>query len=262
MSPLDPLVLAALPRWGWGLLGGIGGAIAGSWIATAALRWPQRRSTAHGRSACDGCGAPLGAMELVPLVSWALLGGRCRRCGARIDSLHPAIEAAAAAIGAGALWLAPGAAGAAGAGFGWALLLLAVLDARQFWLPDRVTLPLGLGGLAAGVLGLAPAAGDRIWGALAGWAALAAIRTGYRAVRGREGMGAGDPKLMAAIGAWLGWAALPPVLLIASGCGLLLAGVRAARGERVTAATALPLGTLLAIAAGLSWAGRAAGKLP
>lgn len=262
MSPLDPFVLAAVPRWAWCVSGGVGGAIAGSWIATAALRWPVARSTAHGRSACDGCGAALGAIELVPLASWAALGGRCRRCGARIDPLHPAIEAAAAAIGACALWLAPGVAGAGGAVFGCALLLLAILDARHFWLPDRVTLPLALGGLAAGALGLMPPPGARLWGAAAGWAVLAAIRHGYRAVRGRDGMGAGDPKLMGAIGAWLGWTALPLVLLVASGCGLLLAAVRAIRGERVTATTALPLGALLAAAAGMCWAARAAGILP
>jgi leader peptidase (prepilin peptidase) / N-methyltransferase len=238
---------------GWlSLAGGVLGLLVGSYIATLTLRWPQGRSTAAGRSRCDGCARPLGALELVPLLSFVALRGRCRTCGARIDRRHPAIEAAAGVVGAAALWMHPDGAGLLGAAFGWALLTLAVLDAEHFWLPDAVTLPLLGAGLALG-LRFDPPFLDRLIGAVAGFAALAAVGGGYRALRGRHGLGGGDPKLFAAIGAWLGWAALPFVLVVASIAGLIVVAIAAARGRRVTATTRLPFGAPLAVAAWAVW---------
>lgn len=241
MMPWLPVLLALL------------GLVAGSFLATVAVRWPAARSLG-GRSACDGCGATLTSAELVPLLSWLALRGRCRRCAAPIDGAHTAIELACMAVGAGAGLLVPGWDALAWAAFGWTLVLLAALDARAMWLPDVLTLPLAAAGLlqgalSNGVMSSGPAITDRLIGCAAGYAALALVAFAYRQVRGRDGIGGGDPKLFAAIGAWLGWAALPPVLLIASVIGLTLVAGRAVRGQGISATDMLPLGTLLAVAA-------------
>lgn len=238
---------------GWAAaLGGLG-AIFGSFIAALVIRWPAGRSVAGGRSACDSCGRTLAPRELVPIVSFLVQRGRCRGCGARIDPRHLSIELAALAIGAVAGAVAPGAAGISGAVLGWLLLALAALDIVAFWLPDRLTAMLAFAGLASGAAGLAPDLPDRLIGGVAGYAALAAIAIGYKARRGRDGMGGGDPKLMGAIGLWLGWRMLPAVLVIASLVGLGVALVAHLIGRQVARDTALPFGALLAVAAYPAW---------
>ncbi|MES2755711.1 MAG: prepilin peptidase [Pseudomonadota bacterium] len=230
----------------WAGGGFVLGAIAGSFLATLAVRWPTGRSVTSGRSACDGCGRTLTVWELLPLVSALLQRGRCRGCGAAIAPDHAAIEWGAAAIGGAAFGLMPGVAGAGWALFGWLLLTLAALDARHFWLPDRLTLTLGALGLLGGGLTTGISLADRAIGVVAGFAALWAIGRGYRWLRGREGLGGGDAKLLGAIGAWLGWQALPFVVLAASILGLLAAafagGLRSDRA--VPFGTALAAGTL------------------
>ena len=176
-------------------LGGIAGAIAGSFLATLILRWPKDRSVVRGRSACDGCGRVLSAIDLVPMLSALAQRGRCRTCGAAIDPLHGRVEAGCAIIGALALGLAPGLVGAGWALFGWLLLVLAVLDWRHFWLPDALTLPLAFLGLTVGLWVTDPMLTDRLIGAGAGYFSLLAVATGYRLMRGREGLGLGDAKL-------------------------------------------------------------------
>jgi leader peptidase (prepilin peptidase)/N-methyltransferase len=239
--------------WGWALAGLGLGAIIGSFLATAALRWPVDRSATMGRSTCDGCGRPLGPADLVPVLSYVVRRGRCSTCGAAIDPLHLQVEVAAAVIGALAFGVAPGLAGVGGALFGWGLLLLGVLDIRHFWLPDRVTYPLALLGLSFGSLGAAPWPRDRLIGLAAGFASLFLIAAAYRALRGREGLGGGDPKMFGAIGAWLGWAALPFVLLLAAATGLAALMLARARGQSVAATTRVPFGALLAVAAWPVW---------
>ncbi|WP_425231166.1 prepilin peptidase [Sphingomonas sp.] len=229
------------------------GLILGSFIATLVIRWPAGRSLG-GRSGCDGCGRVLGAAELVPLASALVLRGRCRACGARIDPRHWWTELAAAAIGALSGRLAPGFEGVAGAVFGWLLLTLALLDLAAWWLPDRLTGLLAVTGLAGGAAGIGPPLVDRLIGGTAGFALLLLVSLGYRRVRGRAGMGGGDPKLFGAIGLWLGWAMLPPVLLVASLLGLGVMLVAALTGRRMAGDAPLPLGALLAAAAYPAWA--------
>lgn len=229
------------------LLGGAGGAIVGSYLATLVQRWGRQESASVGRSRCDACGRTLSPTELVPLLSALASAGRCRTCGTRIDPLHWRVEAAAAAIGMGSLILAPTwLQGGILALFGWLLLPQALLDWRHFWLPDRLTLVLAAAGLLlGGTLGIADLT-DRLLGGISGLASLWALAWLYRRVRGREGLGGGDPKLLGAIGLWLGWAALPPVLLVAALTGLAIAipgGLRATRR--------LPFGTMLAVSAWL-----------
>ena len=237
----------------WALGGAILGAIIGSFVATLVLRWPVERSVLAGRSACDTCGRTLRVGELIPLLSIAVQRGRCRVCGAAIDPLHWQIELACALAGCVAFGVAPGLAGIAGALFGWTLIALITLDLRHFWLPDKLTLALALSGLAAGLAGLTPSLSDRIYGGVAGYLSLALIAISYRHLRGREGLGGGDPKLLGAIGLWLGWQALPLVVLGGSGAGLLWVTVRALRGNAVSATDHLPLGALLGTAAFPVW---------
>lgn len=229
------------------------GAIAGSFLATVLIRWPQGRSAVSGRSRCDACEAPLGPAELVPLLSYAVRRGRCRHCRAPIDPRHPAIELAAAAIALVALAAHPLPLAPVTALLGWWLLLIAALDLEHQWLPDRLTLPLIPLGLAAAWAGLGPPLAERAIGAAIGWAVLAAIAWCYRRLRGRDGMGGGDPKLMGAIGAWVGIWPLPAILLGAGLLGLTAVAAMRLRGQEVTATDRLPLGTLLALAAWPVW---------
>lgn len=232
------------------LLGGLAGLVAGSFLATLILRWPQGRSVMRGRSSCDGCGRVLGPRELVPLMSALASGGKCRTCGTPIDSLHFSVELSCAAIGVLAAALSPGMEGAGWALLGWLLLTLAILDWRHFWLPDALTLPLAFLGLTVGPW-LTPAAfADRVIGAAAGYGALLFLSLVYRRLRGRDGLGLGDAKLLAALGAWFGWQALPFILLSAASMGLAIA---LATGRATSAKARLPLGTFLAVAAIPGW---------
>ncbi|WP_324809095.1 A24 family peptidase [Sphingomonas sp. LY29] len=226
------------------LLGAVAGAIVGSFLATLCLRWPKELSVVGGRSRCDGCGRVLGALDLIPVLSFAIQRGRCRTCSAPIDPVHLRVEIAAAVLGGGALALAPNLAGAAVALLWWQLLALAVLDWRHHWLPDRLTALLAVSGIALGGVALNIPLIDRGIGAVVGFLSLAAIALAYRRVRNRQGMGGGDPKLFGAIGAWVGWMNLPFVLLAAALLGLGIAIVRRHRAH-----DQLPLGTFLAIAA-------------
>ena len=225
------------------ILGAISGAIVGSFLATLVVRWPKGEQAVVGRSRCDQCHHALGPLELIPIVSRLWLRGRCRACNAVIDRTHAQLEICAAVAGAAALWLAPNFSGLSLALFGWLLLPLAWLDWRHLWLPNRLVLPLALGGLAfGGALGASLI--DRLIGGLAGWSALSLIALAYRSARGREGLGQGDPKLLGAIGLWLGWAPLAPVLALAAALGIAVALVRG-----LSRKDSLPFGTMLAIAA-------------
>ena len=237
----------------WPIALGVLGVIIGSFIAALVIRWPDDRSVTAGRSACDACDRRLGAIELVPLLSVAMLRGKCRTCHAPIDPLHWRIEGVAGLIGVAAGCVAPGAIGVAGAGFGWLLLALAALDIVAFWLPDRLTIMLGVGGVLSGALLIPPALPDRLIGGVGGFATLWLIAYAYRRLRGREGMGAGDPKLFGAIGLWTGWQMLPATLLIASLTGLGVALFAQWQGKAIARDTPLPLGALLAVAAYPAW---------
>lgn len=201
-----------------------------------------------GRSACPSCGAVLRTADLVPLLSWLLSRRRCRHCGAAIDAFYPLVEIGAAAVGALAVLLVDGPLGVVAALLGWWLLGLALVDLAVWRLPDVMTLPLIVLGLAAAGLGVGlPELGfvAALSGAFLGYAAFALLALAYRRLRGREGLGLGDAKLLAAAGAWVGPSALPWVVFGAAVLGLL--GILALR-RPVTAATALPFGPALAAA--------------
>lgn len=231
----------AVPVAGWVAAGAGLGLIFGSFIALLTWRWPQGLAIT-GRSRCDACGAVLAPAELVPILSCLWLRGRCGHCGAGIAPRHLAIEVAAAAIGAGLLWRWPGSDGLLLAAAGWWLLALVILDAEHQWLPDALTLPL----IPLALLVPGPALPERLWGAALGFAGLWLVGALYRRWRGFDGLGGGDPKLLAGLGALLGAWALPLLISAAAGVGLGLAGWDALRGREVTAMTRLPLGALLA----------------
>lgn len=229
------------------------GAIVGSFLGAALLRWPQRRLVVVGRSHCDSCGKALGPAELVPILSYLLQRGRCRACGSAIDQRHVAMEVGAAFVGALSFGLFGGWEGPLTALLGWWLLLTAALDVEHHWLPDRLTLPLIPLGLGVAALGVGPPLAERAIGAAAGFAALAALAFLYKQLRGRDGLGGGDPKLLAGLGAWIGWQQLPFVLLGAGMLGLASVLLRRLRGEAVAATDRLPLGALMALAAWPIW---------
>lgn len=227
------------------------GAVIGSFMATLALRWPAGRGVAHGRSACDHCGAALGPADLVPLFSYVVLRGRCRRCGGIIHPLHPLIELSCALCGGAAFLFLPPFAAMAWAIFCWLLIPLAVLDARHFWLPDRLVLALGLAGLMLGEWPQGMALPDRLIGGALGFALLWLLGWGFGRLRGVRGLGGGDPKLLGALGLWVGWQGLPLLLLLASLAGLVMAvaAMLMGRERRREGRVAVPFGTMLAMAA-------------
>ncbi|WOK37185.1 A24 family peptidase [Sphingomonas sp. C3-2] len=235
------------------LLGAGAGAVLGSFVANLVMRWPQGRSVVRGRSVCEQCGHILGVGELVPLMSFIVQRGRCRRCSTAIDPAHFLIELAATLVGATALFVVPGWGGVAGMAFGLVLIALAALDMRHFWVPDLLTLPLLAVGLLVALMGHGPALADSVIGAAAGYGVLALLAWAYRRLRGREGLGGGDPKMLGAIGAWLGWQLLPMVLLVASLIGLLYALATRARGVALAADAQVPLGAMMAVAAWPLW---------
>lgn len=229
------------------------GLIIGSFLATMIQRWPLGQSVTSGRSRCDHCGQAIAVRDLVPLASFVLLGGKCRACDAKIDPTHVTVEVLCGLVGAAAMLAAPGQAGLMGALFGWLLVALAALDLKHFWLPDRLVVMLLLVAGASAAIGVAPRWIDRAFGAVAGFVTLALISVAYRWLRRRDGLGGGDPKLLAGIGAMLGWQALPLILLGASTVGLLFVALRLAGGHKVEATDRLPLGALMALAAFPIW---------
>jgi leader peptidase (prepilin peptidase) / N-methyltransferase len=228
------------------------GAIWGSFASALCGRWAQGESIVMGRSRCDHCRQALRAFELVPILSFAFQGGVCRRCAQPIgrDSLY--VELFCATFGAGcALLFAPLNAVAAAA-MGWLLVPLILLDWRHFWLPDPLIIVLaGCGVFAGGLLMNAPSLTEQLIGGAAGYAALQLIRLGYSRLRGVEAMGAGDPKLLGAIGLWVGWPALPFILLLSSLIGLIHMVLQWRTVKLST--TQLPLGSYMGCAT-IIWA--------
>lgn len=236
-----------LPNWLAPLLAA---PFVGSFLGVLICRLPAGAPVALARSRCAACGRVLRPAELVPLLSFAVLRGRCRGCGAAIGWFHPAVEGAAVMVAISAT--AAGCAGWqlwAGCTLGWTLLALAWIDWRHLLLPDILTLPLLLAGLAASWWqGTAISA---MAGAVLGWLALWGTAALYRRLRGAEGLGGGDARLLAAGGAWLGPAPLPWVVLLAAllGIALALSGRRGTPG----AVLAVPFGPPLAVAIWLAW---------
>ncbi len=236
---------------GWGAF--LVAPFAGSFLGVVVRRLPEGRSIAWGCSRCEYCEAALRARDLVPLYSWLVAGGRCRYCSHPLGWFYPGIELAALAIALAALVADGGDEMWLDCLFGWWLLALGWIDIRRWLLPDALTLPLVIAGLAAAVAFDPGQLTDRALGAVLGYLGLRAVALLYRMLRGREGLGHGDAKLLAASGAWVGAMALPQVVLGAAVSALIAAaGVRLA-GVPLRAGSALPFGPFLALATWLVW---------
>lgn len=224
------------------------GAVVGSFLNVLIHRLPRDLSIVKPRSSCPSCGQMIRWFDNVPLLSWLLLLGRCRGCGNRISIRYPGVELAAALIAVGAvLRYGYTTVTIEVAIFGWITLALALIDLEHQLLPDVLTYPSIVLGLAFSWLGgLAPLLDSAI-GAAVGAALPALVIVTYLWLRGVEGMGWGDVKYLAAIGAVVGVQGCLWVLVVGAMAGALIGGLLIAL-KKGDAKTALPFGTFLAIA--------------
>ena len=179
------------------------------------------------RSACPACGRSISAWQNVPVLSWLLLRGKCSACQARISVRYPVVELLSG-VGAGyAAWrFGPSAAAAGAAVFVWFTIALSFIDQETGYLPDDLTLPLVWIGLIANLNGAFVPLRDAVIGAVAAYLFLWSINAAFKALRGMDGMGYGDFKLYAAVGAFLGWKMLPLVILLSSAVGLVFGSLQ------------------------------------
>lgn len=228
--------------------------VIGSFLGVLIRRLPAGRGFAGGRSACEACGHALGPLELIPIASFAWQRGRCRHCAAPIAPMHLAVELASLLVPlTAATGIEAGAYAWPSCLLGWALLALAWIDAETMLLPDLLTLPL-LGAGLAEALWLEPASlADRALAAALAYTALWGLAWGYRRLRGREGLGLGDAKLLAAGGAWLGTQTLPLALLSGALLALAWVGVMALRQGGLDGGRRIPFGPFLALGIWVGW---------
>ncbi|WP_323121541.1 prepilin peptidase [Burkholderia alba] len=208
---------------------------------------PARYNLWVPRSACPHCGHVLRAWENLPVLSYVALRGRCGSCRAPIGLRYPLIELASGVLAATALALfGPGVAALAAFGLCATLLAMSAIDIQTGFLPDSLTLPLLWAGLAVNLWDTFASLQAAVVGAIAGYLFLWCIFWLFKWLRGIEGIGYGDLKLLAALGAWLGWEALPQVVLIAAVAGAVVGLVATWRG-RMRFEEPLPFGPFLAV---------------
>lgn len=175
------------------------------------------------RSACPQCGHQITALENIPLISWLFLRGRCSSCSTPISARYPLVELLTAVLSAAVAWKWGVSMQALGALLlVWSLVTLAFIDLDTTLLPDSLTLPLVWLGLLLNMNGVFVPLADAVIGAMAGYLILWSVYWLFKLVTGKDGMGYGDFKLLAAIGAWLGWQMLPVTLLLSSVVGALI----------------------------------------
>jgi leader peptidase (prepilin peptidase)/N-methyltransferase len=199
-------------------------------------------------SQCPHCAHKIKPWENIPLVSWLALGGKCSSCKAPISKRYPLIELACGVLSAFIAWHY---------GFGWqagamllltwGLLAMSMIDVDHQLLPDALVLPLLWLGLIVNHFGLFTSLGDALWGAVFGYLSLWSVYWLFKLITGKEGMGYGDFKLLAMLGAWGGWQVLPLTILFSSLVGAVL-GVIMLRLRNAETSTPIPFGPYLAIA--------------
>ena len=261
------------PLWLQAALGGVFGLLIGSFLNVVIHRLPkmmERQWAAQcaelsgqeevpvveapfnlltPRSRCPHCGHAIRWFENIPVLSYLALRGRCSACQAPISARYPLVELATGALFAWCAWRW-GWTGAAAAwcGFSAVLVALTLIDWDTTLLPDDLTLPLLWAGLISAALGWTGVPlTQALWGAVAGYLSLWAVYWAFKLVTGKEGMGYGDFKLFAALGAWFGWPALVPIILMASVIGALIGiGMKLSRSLREGGV--VPFGPFLALA--------------
>ncbi len=206
-------------------------------------------------SRCPRCAAPIRAWQNIPLVSWIALRGKCANCANPISARYPAVEVFTGALSMLMAWrFGYSAALVAGLLFAWAMVALTFIDFDTQLLPDDITLPLLWAGLLVNAFGMFVDLRSAVLGAAAGYLLLWSVYWAFRLIAKKEGMGYGDFKLLAAIGAWTGWQVLPFALVIAAGVGAVVGSVFLWLSKR-GADTRIPFGPYLALAgiASLLW---------
>lgn len=200
------------------------------------------------RSRCPACGHTITALENIPVLSYLVLRGRCSACQAPISPRYPLVELCAGALCTAATWHWGASAAALGAiVLLLSLLTLALIDADTQLLPDDITLPLLWAGLGFNLFGTFATLSSAVIGAMAGYLSLWSVYWGFRLLTGKEGMGYGDFKLLAALGAWMGWQLLPVIVLLSSVVGAVIGVILMVLG-RHGRGTPLPFGPYLAAA--------------
>ncbi|MBD9644488.1 MULTISPECIES: prepilin peptidase [unclassified Pantoea] len=225
----------------YGLISGLLGLAVGSFLNVVISRLPLQivhpntpLNVCCPPSHCHQCTTALRWRDNIPLISWLLLRGKCRYCHCKISGRYPQVEIITALLTLLLIWLMPVNMQLLGALIlFWALTVLAFIDLEHLLLPDVITLPLLWIALLFKAMGWLPGSlQEAVWGSIAGYCLLWALSILYQWIRGIEGLGMGDAKLLAAIGAWLGWSLLPWVLLLASGGAILCVLISRVSGQR------------------------------
>jgi leader peptidase (prepilin peptidase)/N-methyltransferase len=264
-----------MPLVVWIAFAGVLGLLVGSFLNVVILRLPERMAAGWRQEArdvleleadstplppgivrepshCPHCKHPLSARDNIPLLGWLLLGGRCRYCKTRISIQYPLVELLSGVLSAVIVWkFGPSWAALAGLVFTWTLIALSGIDVRTQLLPDQLTFPLLWLGLLLALLQMFVSAPSAIIGAAIGYLSLWSVYWLFKLITGKEGMGYGDFKLFAALGAWLGWKLLPLIILLAAVAGAVLGIFMIVLRGRDRAAP-MPFGPYLAAAGWLA----------
>ena len=268
--PIDSLLFAAPATFEAALIAGLFGLLIGSFLNVVIYRIPkmmQRESDNYvasesgqpephtdrfnlmvPRSACPHCGHQITALENIPVISYLVLRGKCSQCKAPISARYPAIEVLTGVLSAAVVWhTGGGPLGLACLVFAWLLVAMTFIDVDTQLLPDDLTFPLLWLGLLVNLNGAIVPLREAVIGAAAGYLALWAIYWLFKLATGKEGMGYGDFKLLAALGAWLGWTMLPTIILLSSVVGALV-GISLIVFAKHKRGTPIPFGPYLAAA--------------
>lgn len=267
--------MAELPLWAWIAAAAVLGLLVGSFLNVVILRLPERMTAMWRQEArdvleldaeqaplppgivrepshCPHCKHPLSAMDNIPLFGWLLLRGHCRYCKAPISIQYPLVELLSGVLSAVIVWkFGPTWPALAGLVFTWMLIALSGIDFRTQYLPDQLTFPLLWVGLLLSLLPMFVLPTSAILGAAIGYLSLWSVYWLFKLLTGKEGMGYGDFKLLAALGAWMGPSALLPVILLSSLVGALLGGglILLRKHQREVP---MPFGPFIAVA-GWAW---------
>ncbi|GAB5477352.1 MAG: A24 family peptidase [Marinobacter nauticus] len=216
----------------------------------------ERITLSKPASTCPSCGHKIRAWENIPVISWLMLGGKCSSCKTRISPRYPIVEALTAVFSVVTVYLlGPSESALWALLMVWALVALTMIDFDTQLLPDGITLPLMWLGLVLNSFGVVTDFGSAFWGAVAGYLSLWSVYWLFKLATGKEGMGHGDFKLLAALGAWLGWQLLPAVILLSSLVGAIV-GISLMVFRKHGREVPIPFGPYLAAAGLLSlWFG-------
>jgi leader peptidase (prepilin peptidase)/N-methyltransferase len=209
---------------------------------------PEKFNLAFPNSHCPACKNDIKPWQNIPVISYLLLGGKCSNCKTSISMRYPIIEAVSGVLSGVIIWqLGADLPALTALLLTWSLIALTMIDADTQLLPDQITLPLLWLGLICNAFGFYTSLEDALWGAVFGYLSLWSVYWAFKLITGKEGMGFGDFKLLAALGAWMGWQSLPIIILLSSLVGAII-GISLMVINNKDRNTAIPFGPYLAIA--------------